>query len=593
MVGAEIALTPNRRTDDRVTELIALPASVVERVAIDRITNTIHVDKRYAGDPLLLTWQARNKANGILVTIKPAEVDEVVKMRDSGMRIVKNVDVDMVVRGQAIEIIKQAAAYETSDIHFMMRGEYTEIQVTVKGGLRVLMQVSQEEGEALTRAIYQGIAKTRDASFNLMDFQNAQIPGDALPYEAGLTSVRIVCGPCYPQEKNGGFMTLRLQYNAAKSNIKRKDLPPLRLPRQPSGELRLSNMGYTNKQIAKLKTLTDAPNGIVIFTGPTGSGKTTAMFEVLKEAARTKPHRRLVTIEDPVEYPMDWAVQMAITGARTDAETGAAFGERIRVALRMAPHSILLGELRGPDVAVAALEAAITGHQVWTTMHVTDPFLFVERLEMMDHTRLDRRIFCDHKIVRGVIAQRLLPKLCPHCSILLSNKPDSLSERLVSALATWGDISKVRIQGAGCENCGHDGTLSRFAVAEIVVMNAAVMNDFITNGSEVARDNYRSTSDVDPSMLESSISYALAGMIDPRAVEDCVDLIEHNKNNTYKLFGQKLIDAGIITKAQRDEAISTQIKLRDNGEIKRLGEILVGMGCCTKEHIKTAMNEVC
>lgn len=507
-------------------ELVVMPQTLADRVAIDILTKTIYADRRYAGDPLLLTWQDRNKAIGIVLRIKPVEVDELAKLRSGGMRVVDQVDDEMKVRGHAIEIIQQAAAYGASDIHFMMRGEHTEIQVVIKGGLRVLSRVSQQEGEALTRAIYQGIAKTRDASYNPMDFQNAQIPGDALPLDAGLTSIRIVRGPCYPQAQDGAFMTMRLQYGTVQSSGRRADLPQLELPRQPEGEMRLRGMGYTQKQLDKLRTLMDAPNGVVIFTGPTGSGKTTSMFEAMKDLARTKPQRRQVTIEDPVEYPMDWAVQMAITGARNDAETGAAFGERIRVALRMAPNIILLGELRGPDVAVAALEAAVTGHQVWTTMHVTDPFLFVERLELMDRTRLDRRVFCDHKIVRGVVAQRLLPKLCPHCSVLLSDKPAALSKRIVSNLLTWGDISKVRVQGDGCTQCGHDGTLGRFAVAEVVVMDAAVMRDYIEHGSDVARSKYRAKPDADPSMLETAIAYAMAGALDPRAVEDWVDLIE-------------------------------------------------------------------
>ena len=514
-----------------VTEMLPLPEIFIDRVAIDETTSAVYVDRRFAGDPLLLTWQERNKAIGCVLSIRPVDIDEVVKLRAGGMRVTDKADVDMVVRSQAVDLITQAAAYGASDVHFMMRGEHSEIQIAVKGGLRVLARKSQEEGEALTRAIYQGIAKTRDASYNALEFQNAQIPGEELPPVAGLTSVRIIRGPCYPQSQNGAFMTMRLQYSAVQSGRKRAELPQLPLPKAPLGKLRLGSMGYTSKQIDKLKTLMDAPNGVVIFTGPTGSGKTTAMFEALKETARAKPQRRLVTVEDPVEYPMDWAVQMAITGARNDAETGAAFGERIRAALRMAPHIILLGELRGPEVAVSALEAAVTGHQVWTTIHVTDPFLFVDRLELMDRRRLDRRIFCDHKIVRGVVAQRLLPKLCPHCSMPFNKKPDALSQRIVAALQSWGSISNVRVQGDGCAQCGNDGTLGRFAVAEVVVMDAEIMRDFIDRGSETARDNYRARPDADPSMLVSAITHALAGELDPRAVEDCVDLIPTNETH--------------------------------------------------------------
>ncbi len=501
-----------------------LPANIEDRIAVNSAEKQLFTDKSIAGDPLLLTWLARNQSAGIFWTVSKIDVDEVAKKRSSGMRIQSKGDEDMKVRLAAMEIIKTAADYGASDIHFMLRGDYTEIQIVVKGSLRVLSRSTQAEGEALTRAIYQGIAKTRDSSYNPLEYQNAQIPGDMFPPSTGLTSLRIVRGPCYPQATNGAFMTIRLQYGGMHS-VKQANLPKLDLPRKPEGRHTLPDMGYTESQIAKLVTLMNVPSGVIIFTGPTGSGKTTSLFESLQEIARIKPHRRLVTVEDPVEMPMDWAVQMAVTDARNDAETGAAFSDRIRVALRMAPNIILVGEIRGPEVAIAALEASVTGHQVFTTLHIADPFLFPERLELMDRTRLERRLFCDHNIVRGVIAQRLLPKLCPHCSSVFNTASNQLQPRIVSALATWGELTQVRLQGHGCAQCNHDGTSGRFAVAEVVVTDAALMGDFIEHGSETARNNYRARPDADGSMLELAIAYVLDGKVDPRAVEDGVDLI--------------------------------------------------------------------
>ncbi|CAN7779863.1 ATPase, T2SS/T4P/T4SS family [Cupriavidus necator] len=513
--------------DDNINEdfnALPLPESFVEKVAIDNLKRIVYVERGSAGDPVLLTWVDRNRSRGISFTVKPVEFDEVALLRSTGLRQVEETDADMKVRAEAIEILKIAARYRASDVHFMMRGSNTVIQIAVKGGLRVLAQKTQQEGEALVRAIYQGVAKVRDSSYNVLEFQNAQIPGEALPPETGLTSVRIIRGPCYPQAQGGAFMTLRLQYSTAETE--QVQLKGLDLPRKPEGSLRLGAMGYTRSNIEKMKLLMDAPSGIIIFTGPTGSGKTTSLFEVLQEQARQKPQSRLVTIEDPVEYPMIWGVQMAVTNARDDAETGAAFSNRVRVALRMAPKIILLGELRGPDVAISALEAAVTGHQVFTTLHVTDPFLFVERLEIMDSTRLARKVFCDHKIVRGVVAQRLLPQLCRRCSIQLHKSPNVLPERLIKALQTWGDLKLVRVKGPGCEHCNYDGTTTRFAVAEVIVMDGKVMKDFVEHGSEAARDNYRARPDADPSMLEAAIHYALSGAVDPRSVQTEVDLIE-------------------------------------------------------------------
>jgi len=503
---------------------LQLPTTFVDKVAIDNLNRVIYAERGSAGAPVLLTWVDRNKSRGIVFTIKPVEFDEVVRLRNTGLRQAEETDEDMQVRAEAVELLKTAARYRANDLHFMMRGSHTEIQIDVKGGLRVLVQKTQQEGEALTRAIYQGLAKVRDASYNILDDQNAQIPGEALPPETGLTSVRIIRGPCYPQAQGGSFMTLRLQYSTAQ--IEHVQLKALDLPRRPEGSLRLGGMGWSPGNLTKLKLLMDAPNGIVIFTGPTGSGKTTCLFEALQELARQKPHRRQVTIEDPVEYPMSWAVQKAVTNARNEAETGAAFSSGVRVALRMAPKIILLGELRGPDVAVSALEAAVTGHQVWTTMHVTDPFLFVERLEIMDGIRLARKVFCDHKIVRGVVAQRLLPQMCRGCRQPLHKAPQALSPRLVKALQTWGDLDRVHVKGDGCEKCNYTGTTTRFAVAEVVVMDAQVMRDFVNYGSEAARDNYRARPDADPSMLVAAIRHALSGIVDPNSVEEEVDLIE-------------------------------------------------------------------
>lgn len=508
---------------DQDSQVLALPTNLVDKVAIDTLKRVVFAERSAAGDPHLLTWIDRNMSRGIAYTVKPVELDEVVRMRAAGLRQVEETDVDMKVRAEAIDLLTNASRYRASDLHFMMKGSHTEIQIDVKGGLRVLAQKGQQEGEALVRAIYQGLAKVRDASYNPLEFQNAQIPGEVLPPETNLTSVRIVRGPCYPQASGGAFMTLRLQYASAK--VDHVELKPLPLPRQPEGSLGLAAMGYTASNIEKLRLLMDAPNGIVIFTGPTGSGKTTSLKEVLEELARLKPHRRQITIEDPIEYPMPWAVQLAVTNARDDTQTGAAYSDRGRVALRMAPKIILFGELRGPDVAISALEASVTGHQVFTTIHVTDPFLFVERLEIMDSTRLARKVFCDHKIVRGAIAQRLLPQLCRHCSTLLRESPDALPNRLVTALASWGPLNLVRVRGKGCPKCNHTGTTNRFAVAEVVVMDAQVMRDFVEHGSEMARDNYRSRADADPSMIEAAIFHALSGRVDPRSVEEEVDLI--------------------------------------------------------------------
>lgn len=513
--------------ESKLPDLTVFPSALSQVVAIDSAMGRIHVEKRLSGDPVLLTWLDRNRRNGHQLSLIPTEVDEISKLRNTGLRIEKPQDIALLVKAEAIETIRQASQYAASDVHLMMRGSHTEIQLVVDGKLFTLRKMSQAEGEALALAVYQGLATTKDASFNPLEFQNAQIAGEDLPNDVAVSCIRIVRGPCYPQAKNGSFMTLRLQY--ARHHLKANALPMLPYPKDPEGAFQLIDMGYTTTQVAKLQRLMDAPNGLVVFTGPTGSGKTTAMFEALQEIARVKPYRRLVTAEDPVEYPMEWAVQLPITNAKSNIETAAAFAAMARVMLRMAPNIIQLGELRDAEVAVTALEMAVTGHQVWTTLHVDDPFLLVERLEFMDAIKLNRRVFCDHKIVRGVVAQRLLPKLCPRCSVSMwdAQGNTSVSERVVTALRTWGDLSGVRVpSGSACTYCAGRGSVGRFAVAEIILTTPHLMRDFVESGSEVARHNYRQSADADPTMMEAAIEHILAGRVDPNSVEDKIDLIE-------------------------------------------------------------------
>lgn len=506
-----------------------LPDRLVECTALDIASGVLYVDLRRAGDPLLLTWLDRCRAAGVTLQVRRSDLDDVLSMRDKGLaRSVRNggADDDLRVRQAALQMVGKAAKYRASDIHLLLRGNYAEVQVRIKGDLKVLAKISQTKAEEFSRALYQGIATVKDSSFNPLEYQNAQISGDAIQ-DMGMTSVRLVRGTAFPVEAGGGFVVMRLQYRdaqAAQSEASR-GLPPLPDPRRPEGDLRLAEMGYTSTQVEKLRYLADTPNGVIAFTGPTGSGKTTSLFEMLMHSARQWPEKRQVTIEDPVEYPMPWAVQMVINNAGNEEETGDAFAERLRTSLRMDPDIILLGELRGADSAVAAINAALTGHQVWTTMHVTDPFLSVERLEMMDPKRLNRRVFCDHKIIRGIIAQRIVPRLCPHCSLPLADHAHEIPDRLLESIKTYGPVDRARIKGSGCKECGGDGIAGRMAVAEVVVTDSRLMRDFVEHGTDTARRNYRAREDTDCSLMENAVLRVLEGSVDPRHVAKYVDVV--------------------------------------------------------------------
>jgi type II secretory ATPase GspE/PulE/Tfp pilus assembly ATPase PilB-like protein len=502
-----------------------LDESLVNLVAIDVANNRIYLEETTHWKPLMLTWIKRNERNGVNFEIVYRDLDEVAQLRTNGMRAAEAVDDDQVTLPKAIELIKMAAAYNASDIHLQLRGDHTEIQFVLKGELRTYQRKTQEEGVLLARAIYQGLAKTKAASWNQLDFQGAQIPDDMLPPDLSLTSARIIRGPMYPVGKGGAFMTIRLQYSETRYDHLRKfDLPPLPLPRRPAGEFNLLEAGYSHSNVEKLDLLMSAPHGIVIVTGPTGSGKTTLLYHIMKEKARRNPGMRQVTIEDPVELPFEWGVQLPVTGTKGDVENGEAFAERGQTALRMAPNTLMFGEARGAAVALEVVRGAQTGHDTWTTSHVSDPFQAVERWETLDPVRLNRKIFCDPVTLRGLVGVRLLPALCK-CAKGLGEAGDVVPARILNALRTWGPLDAVKVRGDGCKACGFDGVVGRKAVCEVVVNDEALADDIINKDVTTARKNYRARPDADPSMLEASIQRVLRGEVDPRDVEKRVELI--------------------------------------------------------------------
>lgn len=511
--------------------LTPLPGHIANYIAIDRLAEKLYVEPRRRSDPLLMTWIHRCHQQGINFEIVSAELDEIIVRQGYGTSSPekqKNTESNKSLENHtaAMDLLAVASDYHASDIHILLRGSYTEVQCRIKGELRVLARLSQGEGEAIARAFYQGIAVVKDATFQPLQIQNAQISGSILD-ELPLSSVRIIRGPAYPVEGGGGFMILRLQYkdsiNARKNNV---NLAILDYPRRPSGQLRLDGLGYLPHQIEKIRYLIEGSSGIVLFTGPTGSGKTTSIYELLMEKARLSPMLRTLSIEKPVEYPMAWAVQLSITDDKEGVDEGDIFGDYLKHALRMDPDWIFLGEIRSPGVALTAFEASLTGHKVVSTIHAEDPFSVPDRIEIMDASRLPRRMFCNSKMIRGIITQRLVPQLCPFCSVPLSEEnQSSLSPVLYSNLKTYGDLSQVKVRGPGCPECCGDGSQNRIAIAEVIVTDTSLMQDFVEHNADVARHNYRSRQDADKSVLATAMDGVLAGKIDPQDVGRYVDAV--------------------------------------------------------------------
>lgn len=519
----------NRPPDRRA--LPPLPADMTDFVAIDMNEMIVYVEPRRSDDILFAAWLNRCRRAGYEFQPRELDLDEIVQMRQTGyVRFAEGTgDVGEVQenREAAIRFLEEAAGFGASDIHLLLRGQHAEVQYRIKGDLRVAARFSQQEGKAVARAYYQGVAVVKDASYAPLEFQNAQISGDVLR-PLGLSSVRIVRGPMFPVEDGGEVMVLRLQTGSAAPNpTPGRRVRRLPFPRAPESVGPLTDDGYTESQAERLHFLTSGAGGIVLFTGPVGSGKTTTLYKLEAMQAIEAPERRQITIEKPVEYPKPWAVQLSLTGDHDDGDDeGDAFAAHARHVLRMDPNIVEFAEIRSAGVALTALEAAMTGALVFSTMHTFDPYQVPHRIEIMDKARLPKESFCDPKLIRGIVNQRLVPMLCPHCARALADAPQGyLAPWIRAALPTYGDLSKVRIRGAGCDHCEHHGIVGRVAVAEVIVTDDELMSDFVVGGAALARRNYRARSGADPSVLASAMAHVLAGRADPRDVNKKVDTV--------------------------------------------------------------------
>ncbi|KVX33869.1 GspE/PulE family protein [Burkholderia territorii] len=493
-------------------------------------TVQIHIDSRYYGNPQFATWVEDVRRLDIPVQVIKATPQELAVARTRYVADPTDEKTDQANLHRARQLLSDCAAVSGSDIHILIREHHTEIQVRVKGDLKTITndryQFGAGEGQPFTRAIYTGLSTVKDGgTYNPLQFQNAKIEGSTLP-GTGLSSARVIRGPMFPVESGGEFMIIRLQYG---SNTGRatggRAKPALRLaiPEKPPGKLRLAEMGFTDRQMELVERMVRLPMGQVIVTGPTGSGKTTTLFELMRYQAELFPSARQITAEDPPEYPMEWAIQLASSGSR--------FQEMVRMMLRMDPDTILVGELRAAGEALAAIQAAMTGHFVWSTLHVTDPYKSITRLETLDRDQLSRHVTCDADQLVGLTAQRLVQRLCPHCRVRLASRPDAIPKYMTDALRTWAQpinrsFDEIFIRGDGCEHCDGDAILGKRAVAEIVLTSEAFMEDVLERGITIARRNHRLKPDSDKSMLANVIDRIYDGEVSPLDAHMGVQRIE-------------------------------------------------------------------
>lgn len=300
----------------------------------------------------------------------------------------------------------------------------------------------------------------------------------------------------------------------------------MRLLSRKKGLKDLSELGFDSGTLKKYITEALMPtSGVVIITGPTGSGKTTTLYSSIDHC--NDPSIKIITAEDPVEYMIEGIIQCSI-----NEYIGVTFDDTLRAIVRQDPDIIVLGEIRDKNSASVAMQAALTGHKVFTTFHTEDSIGGIIRLIDMDV-----ETFLISSTVISILAQRLLRKVCPYCRE--SYTPDPID---LSRLGLSPDYIKGYdfFRGSGCKHCHYTGFSGRIGIYELLVLNEAVKDAILQKKTsyEIRRVSFEHTGLV--TLLEDGIVKAIKGMTTfdevarhvpytakPRGIEEILKMVEN------------------------------------------------------------------
>ncbi len=394
--------------------------------------------------PVLATRSAINKAIGqhysmenvdsVLESVQQFKTDDGVddesKDRVESAPIVK----------LATTIIENSFRADATDIHIEPFKAYTRIRIRVNGDLVELMNVSNVVHNSLT---------TRLKLISGMNIAEKRIPQDGRftqTVDGTVLDVRVSSLPTV----NGEKIVIRI---LSTGNIALR---------------KITDLGMSDYNYQLFESMIKCPHGVILVTGPTGSGKTTTLYAALGELA--KPHVNVITVEDPVEKAID-----GINQVQVNAKAGMTFAAALRSILRQDPDIVMIGEMRDSETADIGIRAAITGHLVLSTLHTNDAASTIVRLVDMGVAP-----YMVATSLIGVIAQRLVKVLCPKC------KRQRFSDKEENKLMKLADVETPIpvFEAGGCPECNNTGYRGRTAIHEIIHCTAGISTIVARNGSK-------------------------------------------------------------------------------------------------------------
>jgi len=281
----------------------------------------------------------------------------------------------------------------------------------------------------------------------------------------------------------------------------------MRLLDQSEGILTLAQTGMPPSIVKRYRKLLQQPHGMILVTGPTGSGKTTTLYGSLSEL--NKPQSKIITVEDPVEYRLP-----RINQVQVNHKINLSFSQILRTTLRQDPDIIMVGEMRDKETVEIGLRGALTGHLVLSTLHTNDSISSAIRLLDMGAPG-----YLVASSLRAIIAQRLVRRICVNCCV-----DEKISTEAYFWLKTLNeDVSGITFKkGSGCQKCNHSGYRGRVGVFELLEMTEAMMAALKNNDTSAFSDAARNSPDYKP-LAHSALLYAKEGIT---SIDEVLKLVE-------------------------------------------------------------------
>jgi general secretion pathway protein E len=493
------------------------------------------VSSSYRNSPFVTSVAAQARRQGYKVDepmfVTPDVIQQAYAYGSRGLGV-KQLD-ENVVRRRIKEVFAKAREAGANDVHIEVADGRTKIEFRIDGSMIVADTLTSEEGETLMAAIWSHSAAQSGATPNWLEPMAAMIRAgqtgkDTLELPDGMLGVRC---QWIPIVDGGRYLVMRMHYDNAHIQGGGADMD-------------VDVLGFTPEQTSLVRHLRRLPGGMRVVAGPVNQGKTTTLRVILnRRMAETNYRLNCLLIEDPPEGGIIGARQIGISASHDEEMRERVFMEVQRSALRLDPDIIMLGEIRDLQTAGFAYKLALTGRQVYTTIHAYSALAIPQRLRDIG---IQPYLVYDHNLLRGLITQRLVRTLCPHCRVPLNEamrqRPQlaALMIRLRAAVAlmdaemmarrdgvTADDIKLKEPQiegvyvasGTGCDKCigGHSG---RTVLAEVVETDSRLMALLRDDKIDQARAYWLSHNGLGGlSMLWHALSKVVVGQVSPEDAE--------------------------------------------------------------------------